>query len=66
MIRAFFQIEGILQVLRERLKRVVRKRRPLGPKCFKWRLERLFGPRAGEFFEDLMASATLVTEREEK
>ena len=42
----------------ERLKRAVRKAKPFGPRCFKWMVERLSGPRAGEFLQDLIASAT--------
>ena len=62
--RACFQIAGRLAELRERLKREVRKVRALGPRCFKWRLERLSGPKAGEFLRSLMASAVSRIEKE--
>ena len=60
-MRARFQMAGRLQELKERLKREVRKKRPLGP-----RLDRPSGPKAGEFFEDLIASAVSEGEKEEK
>ena len=49
---------GILQVRRERLKMVVRKEMPFGPRPLRYRFDRLSGPTAFEFLEVRLASAT--------
>ena len=46
MINDDFHIAGIRQVVAERLKRVVMYSIALGPRCFKWKVLSLSGPKA--------------------
>ena len=46
MINDDFHIAGIRQVVAERLKRVVMYSMALGPRCFKWKMLSLSGPKA--------------------
>ena len=41
-----FQIDGIRQDVTESLKRVVRYSIPLDPRCFRWKMLSLSGPKA--------------------
>ena len=47
MINDDFHIAGIRQVVAERLKRVVMYSMALGPRCFKWKILSLSGPKKG-------------------
>ena len=50
------QMLGMLPVLSDMLKSMVRKVRALGPRCLRWRVLILSGPVAFEGFACLMAS----------
>ena len=52
MINDDFHIAGIRQVVAERLKRA------LGPRCFKWKMLSLSGPKALPFLQLLIAFIT--------
>lgn len=52
----FFQIVGIWEVNQERLNNFVRADIAWGPRCFRWRLEILSGPRALDEDKDLIIS----------
>ena len=58
MINYDFHIAGIRQVVAERLKRVVMYSMALGPKCFKWKMLSLSGPKALLFLQLLIAFIT--------
>ena len=58
MIWACFQMAGMRELLREWLKRWVRKLRPRGPRCFRCLIVRPSGPAAVEFPPARMALAT--------
>ena len=49
---------GMSEVATDKLKRVHRKLMPEGPRCFRWRMLRLSGPRALEVPEAAMADCT--------
>ena len=51
----FFQMSGIVLVLMEMLKIMVKKAMPLGPRCFRCKLDILSGPAALEALHDLIA-----------
>ena len=55
MINDDFHIAGIRQVVAERLKRVVMYSIALGPRCFKWKMLSLSGPKAILFLQHLIA-----------
>ena len=55
MMVAVFQIEGMSDFARERLKSWVRKEMPEGPRCLRWRMVRLSGPVALEVPDFFMA-----------
>ena len=58
MINDEFHIAGIRQVVAERLKRVVMFSMALGPRCFKWKMLSLSGPKALLFLQLLIAFIT--------
>ena len=58
MINYDFHIAGIQQVVAERLKRVVMYSIALGPRCFKWKMLSLSGPKALLFLQLLIAFIT--------
>ena len=58
MINDDFHIAGIRQVVAERLKRVVMYSMVLGPRCFKWKMMSLSGPKALLFLQLLIAFIT--------
>ena len=58
MINDDFHIAGIRQVVAERLKRVVMYSMALGPRCFKWKMLSLSGPKALLFLQLLIAFIT--------
>ena len=58
MINDDFHIARILQVVAERLKRVVMYSMALGPRCFKWKMLSLSGPKALLFLQLLIAFIT--------
>ena len=58
MINDDFHIAGIRQVVAERLKRVVMYSMALGPRCFKWNMLSLLGPKALLFLQLLIAFIT--------
>ena len=58
MINADFHITGIRQVVAERLKSVVVYSIALGPRCFKWKMLSLSGPKALLFLQLLIALIT--------
>ena len=58
MINDDFRISGIRQVVAERLKRVVMYSMALGPRCFKWKMLSLSGPKALLFLQLLIAFIT--------
>ena len=58
MINDDFHIAGIRQVVAERLKRVVMYSMALGPRCFKWKMPSLSGPKALLFLQLLIAFIT--------
>ena len=58
MINDDFHIGGIQQVVSERLKRVVMYSMALGPRCFKWKMLSLSGPKALLFLQLLIAFIT--------
>ena len=51
-------IAGIRQVVAERLKRAVMYSMALGPRCFKWKMRSLSGPKALRFLQLLIAFKT--------
>ena len=55
IIMEFFQMSGIMLVDTDRLKILVRYEIPFGPRCFRCRLEMLYGPAALEALHDLIA-----------
>ena len=63
MTIACFQIAGISEWFRERLKRSVRYCRPRGPRCWRCRMVRPSGPAARELPPFLMARETMKTEK---
>ena len=58
MINDDFHIAGIRQVVAERLKRAVMYSMALGPRCFKWKMLSLSGPKALLFLQLLIAFIT--------
>ena len=58
MINNDFHIAGIRQVVAERLKRVVMYSMVLGPRCFKWKMLSLSGPKALLFLQLLIVFIT--------
>ena len=58
MINDDFNIAGVRQVVAERLKRVVMYSMALGPRCFKWKMLSLSGPKAILFLQLLIAFIT--------
>ena len=58
MINDDFHIAGIRQVVAERLKGVVMYSMALGPRCFKWKMLSLSGPKALLFLQLLIAFIT--------
>ena len=58
MINDVFHIARIRQVVAERLKRVVMYSMALGPRCFKWKMLSLSGPKALLFLQLLIAFIT--------
>ena len=58
MINDDFHIDGIRQVVAERLKRAVMYSMALGPRCFKWKMLSLSGPKALLFLQLLIAFIT--------
>ena len=58
MINDNFHIARIRQVVAERLKRVVMYSMALGPRCFKWKMLSLSGPKALLFLQFLIAFIT--------
>ena len=58
MINNDFHIAGIRQVVAERLKGVVMYSMTLGPRCFKWKMLSLSGPKALLFLQLLLAFIT--------
>ena len=54
----YFHIAGIRQVVAERLKRVVMYSMALGPRCFKWKMLSLSGPKALLFLQLFIAFIT--------
>ena len=58
MINYDFHIAGIRQVVAERLKRAVMYSMALGPRCFKWKMLSLSGPKAILFLQLLIAFIT--------
>ena len=58
MINDDFHIAGIRQVVAERLKRAVMYSMTLGPRCFKWKMLSLSGPKALLFLQLLIAFIT--------
>ena len=58
LINDNFHIAGIRQVVAERLKRVVMYSMALGPRCFKWKMLSLSGPKAFLFLQLLIAFIT--------
>ena len=58
MINDDFHIAGIRQVVAERLKGVVMYSIALGPRCFKWNMLSLSGPKALLFIQLLIAFIT--------
>ncbi len=55
IITDFFQMSGMMLVLIEMLKILVRKAMPFGPRCFRCKLDILSGPAALEALDDLIA-----------
>ena len=55
MINDDFHIAGIRQVVAERLKRAVMYSMALGPRCFKWKMLSLSGPKVLLFLQLLIA-----------
>ena len=58
MINDDYHIAGIRQVVAERLKRVVMYSMALGPRCFKWKMLSLSGPKALLFLQLLITFIT--------
>ena len=58
MINDDFHTAGILQVVTERLKRVVIYYIALGPRCFKWKMLSLSGPNALLYLQLLIVFIT--------
>ena len=58
MINEDFHIDGICQVVTERLKRTVMYSMALGPRFFKWKMLSLSGPKALLFLQLLIALLT--------
>ena len=58
MINDDFHIAGIRQVVAERLKRAVMYLVALGPRCFKWKMLSLSGPKTLLFLQLLIAFIT--------
>ena len=58
MINDDFHIAGVRQVVAERFKRAVMYSMALGPRCFKWKMLSLSGPKALLFLQLLIAYIT--------
>ena len=57
-----FHMAGMEFCSSEALMRVARKVSPMGPRCFRWRLQIPSGPRALEGLQRFMVSSTSVVE----
>ena len=62
MINFDFHIAGVRQVVSERLKMVVMYSIALGPRCFKWKMLSLSGPKALLFLQ-LFITRSMVNDR---